>query len=561
MSIRLKLFGGFLLLVVLACGQGLYSMRGLQGTGTLVTEMYDRPLMGISFARAAQTNFAESSRLLSRAISLSQDFGSEADRAPIEASFGSFLDDLAVAEERLSDPATRALIEEVRAAAMAWKQQGDLVLAGGAQDGTAAPITGLPLLSEIEKQGAAVSSRLNDLVDQAAAQGFEFRIRTEELVAETERVETIVLGVVAAAGLVLALLLSQALIAPIRRAVAVAERIAEGELDNEIATRRKDESGVLLRALARMQEGLRSQREAEARQREAEQAAQAEKQRRQETVDALIQGFERNVAELLSTVTEAVGAVNEMSGALSTTAEQTDQRSRTVASASDQASRNVQTVASAAEQLSKSIAEIGRRVSESSQSAQSAVEEARRTNETVVGLARAAERIGSVVSLIQDIAEQTNLLALNATIEAARAGEAGKGFAVVASEVKSLANQTGKATEEIGAQIAEVQQISEAAVAAIEKIGGAITTISETSVSIEAAVEEQDAATREISRNAGEAANGTQEVSDNIVEVTQAASETGRSAERMRTAAERLDEQSRALSRQIEDFLGSIRAA
>ena len=80
-----------------------------------------------------------------------------------------------------------------------------------------------------------------------------------------------------------------------------------------------------------------------------------------------------------------------------------------------------------------------------------------RPTQDIAGLARVAQRIGDVVKLIQDIAEQTNLLALNATIEAARAGEAGRGFAVVASEVKSLAVQTAKATEEIAREISSVQ--------------------------------------------------------------------------------------------------------
>src|SRR3546814_15729718 len=87
-----------------------------------------------------------------------------------------------------------------------------------------------------------------------------------------------------------------------------------------------------------------------------------------------------------------------------------------------------------------------------------AVEQADHTNARVEGLAAAAQRIGEVVNLISDIAEQTNLLALNATIEAARAGEAGKGFAVVASEVKNLATQTAKATGQIGKQIGAMQQ-------------------------------------------------------------------------------------------------------
>src|SRR5436190_269006 len=97
--------------------------------------------------------------------------------------------------------------------------------------------------------------------------------------------------------------------------------------------------------------------------------------------------------------------------------------------------------------------EIGRQVHESTRIAGTAVSQAQKTDESIAKLSRAADRIYDVVKLITEVAEQTNLLALNATIEAARAGEAGRGFAVVASEVKALATQTAKATGEISAQI------------------------------------------------------------------------------------------------------------
>ena len=104
--------------------------------------------------------------------------------------------------------------------------------------------------------------------------------------------------------------------------------------------------------------------------------------------------------------------------------------------------------------MSSSVNEIARQVAQSAQMARDAVDEADKTNRSVLSLAEGSQKIGEVVDLISDIASQTNLLALNATIEAARAGDAGKGFAAVASEVKSLATQTAKATEEIAAQIA-----------------------------------------------------------------------------------------------------------
>src|SRR3546814_19861251 len=99
-----------------------------------------------------------------------------------------------------------------------------------------------------------------------------------------------------------------------------------------------------------------------------------------------------------------------------------------------------------------------------------ATEEAERGDSRIQALAATAQQIGDVITLIQDIAEQTNLLALNATIEAARAGEAGKGFAVVASEVKSLASQTARATEEIRSQIEEIQSASREAGETIKTI-------------------------------------------------------------------------------------------
>src|SRR3977135_1691679 len=171
--------------------------------------------------------------------------------------------------------------------------------------------------------------------------------------------------------------------------------------------------------------------------------------------------------------------------------------------------------------------EISRQVHESSKIAAEAVKQAEKTDARINELSQAAGRIGDVVKLITAIAEQTNLLALNATIEAARAGEAGRGFAVVASEVKALAAQTAKATEEISTQIAGMQTATQDSVAAIKEIGGTIGRISDIASTIAAAVEEQGTATTEIARNVGEAAKGTTQVATSITDVNRGAGETG----------------------------------
>lgn len=114
----------------------------------------------------------------------------------------------------------------------------------------------------------------------------------------------------------------------------------------------------------------------------------------------------------------------------------------------------------AAEELSSSISEIGRRITQSAEIAGNVVEEAKHFDTVAQILASGAQKIGEVVTLIQTIASQTNLLALDAAIEAARASEASKGFAVVASEVKNFANQTAKVTEEISSHSSIGFQIS-----------------------------------------------------------------------------------------------------
>ncbi|MET0539951.1 MAG: methyl-accepting chemotaxis protein [Xanthobacteraceae bacterium] len=205
--------------------------------------------------------------------------------------------------------------------------------------------------------------------------------------------------------------------------------------------------------------------------------------------------------------------------------------------------------------------EIDRQVSQANAIAGKAVSEAEWTNTMVRELNEAAGRIGDVVRLITDIAEQTNLLALNATIEAARAGEAGRGFAVVASEVKALAGQTAKATEDIAAQIAGMQKATTRAIEAIGAIERTIREIGEISGAIAAAVTEQGAATQEIARSVETAARRTVDTADEVGRVGEATSATRHSATEVKAVANDLGNVAGRIRAQVDQFFEKLHAA
>nr|WP_155197584.1 methyl-accepting chemotaxis protein [Roseibium hamelinense] len=345
---------------------------------------------------------------------------------------------------------------------------------------------------------------------------------------------------------------------PLERAVRSIQALIDRQYDTEIQdTERHDEIGEISKALEVFRDKAQQAETLADEQEEAQKAQLARAQRIRE----LSQAFDEQITHLTQTVMAQVQDLNTASMTLTSGADDTSDKSTAVAAASEEASSNVETVASAAEELMASVKEIERQMTQSTEIAGHAVDQAQNTNVKIEGLAAAANRISEVVKLITDIAEQTNLLALNATIEAARAGEAGKGFAVVAAEVKELANQTAKATEEISTQIQSVQTETAGAVEAIRGISETIEKMNEISSSIENSVEQQGMATEEIARNIQEASNGTQEVAQNIVKVAASADETGNAARQVSASANVLQNEADRLKSEVEGFLNSVRDA
>ncbi len=388
-----------------------------------------------------------------------------------------------------------------------------------------------------------------------------FQEATEATETTSSFIQNIIAGVIVGTTIIVVgfgLWVSGLLSKPIQGLTNVMEDLSSGNMDVAIpGSSYKNEIGQMSQSVSFFRDRLVENEKMSAEQ-QAEQARQLEQAN---NLRKLIGSFEGTISEVLDEVNSAVQNMTENSPIMRDAAIQVKDQCTTSANSASQATENVQTVATASEELSASIKEIGRQVEQSTSVTQEAVHQADKTRTIMDELSESTAKIGEVVGLITDIAEQTNLLALNATIEAARAGEAGKGFAVVASEVKHLASQTSQATDEITLQISGVQDASAQAAEAIGSITTTIQKVHEIASAIAAAVQEQAAATSEIARSVEETANIAQTMRQDLSKTSDTAFETEKAAGNVLTTADNLSSQSTNLSSSIKTFLDDIRTA
>lgn len=221
---------------------------------------------------------------------------------------------------------------------------------------------------------------------------------------------------------------------------------------------------------------------------------------------------------------------------------------------SSSSSSIMEALSQATNELSQAILEISNRLSESNQMNLDAASKTDIVSQNVENLKASSLKINEVVSLISSIATQTNLLALNATIEAARAGEEGKSFAVVASEVKNLANQTVAATEQITSQIALIKEYIDTTVDSVKVVIDSILKMQSISTSVSAAVEEQRVITNNLNENMLRGANEIIETRDNIDELSKIVNTTHSSSETVKTNMQTVLQRIEYLSTQVTSF-------
>jgi methyl-accepting chemotaxis protein len=271
--------------------------------------------------------------------------------------------------------------------------------------------------------------------------------------------------------------------------------------------------------------------------------------------------LETQVATLLESLTQSSRAMIASSDTMSQSAFAASESAGKVASVAISTSENAQKVAATVMELSQTANEIAGSTHASTQVSARASAEADSTSALMGRLSRSAEEISAVVDMIASIAQQTNLLALNATIEAARAGDHGAGFAVVAAEVKTLSQQTEKATREITTKVQQIQSDADEATAAIAGIVGTIAELRSGADDIARSVAAQQMATSEIAGTVESLAQGSQSVGHDIDAVRDVANETGQVASVVFEEAKSVSRASDQLKMELAKFLTSMRAA
>jgi len=245
-------------------------------------------------------------------------------------------------------------------------------------------------------------------------------------------------------GLLAAWAITRQIIIPLNQTLKVAERVASGDLTHNLISQRRDELGQLQRSMQSMTQGLRE----------------------------LIGGISDGVTQIASAAEELSAVTEQTSAGVNNQKVETDQ----VATAMNEMAATVQEVARNAEEASEAAVAADQQAREGDKVVGEAIAQIERlatevghSTEAMGELKRESDKIGSVLDVIKSVAQQTNLLALNAAIEAARAGEAGRGFAVVADEVRNLAHRTQESAQQVQAMIEELQISARASVSTMDE--------------------------------------------------------------------------------------------
>ncbi|OIN44189.1 methyl-accepting chemotaxis protein [Pseudomonas azotoformans] len=499
MKISTKLLLSFLLCALVTLGVGLLGIKGVVRLSTALESTFSNNLVSVSTTAATLNGLVAHNRGLYRLLDASNGDVSAQDRERVRQDIAQ---ELKRSQTAYATYRATPLEDDERAAGDKLDQlwptyisSSDRIMAlldGGQLDQARTQLntTNNELFRQARELIRVMVESNNRQIKEGAAAADELRSS-----ALTWMISGIVLAFIIA--LTIGVLITRLITRPIAQAVASAQRIAQGNLTQAIITERTDEAGQLLMALSDMQGGLKSTLVEIAN--ASDQLASAA-----EELSAVTDESSRGLTRQNDEIQQAATAVNQMTAAVDEVASNAVSTSEASRQATTEAEEGRQQVEQAVSGMSSMVVEIN----DSTQS--------------VADLAGQVREIGKVIDVIRGIADQTNLLALNAAIEAARAGEQGRGFAVVADEVRALAHRTQTSTVDIEKMIGEVQTGADDAVAAMNKsltwanntqtlaqnagealqrITTSVAKINERNLVIASASEEQAQVAREVDRN------------------------------------------------------------
>jgi len=446
---------------------------------------------------------------------------------------------LANGDERLglaatTDPAGLAQLEQAR---RQWREQ--------VRPGLERAIADAPIdhaaLDELDPKIRAFAARVDELINQIEQAG----------VARLQRSQLLQLGFSALAVLMLlhVLRVARRLVRRTRVLAGLAEKVSSGDLEQRASAEGNDELAVLGASFNAMTARLAGMIESERSSRERLEELLA-------TISETAQHLSSSAAEILAGTMQQVEGMREQSSAVAQTVTSVDE----VLQTSEQAAQRAQQVAASYDQAVK-ISNEGRRALDDTVHVMNAVSS---RTEAIAGdilsLAENSLEIGEIVSVVAEIADQTNLLALNANIEASRAGEHGRGFSVVASEIRTLADQSKSATTRVRRILMEIQKATNAAVIGAEdgtkSVSRALETVNEAGETIrqlEAIVADSARSVAQIAASAGQQRAGMKQIHDAMHYIEQASSQNLSAIRQAEEAAKDLNELGSRLTEMLAD--------